>query len=513
MSNRCVTPTSLHTLLGSIVAATLAGCSEEATPSPPETGRVEGRVSVATTQTSSETDDVTPVIDRSAPLVCLDSVPSRVRGLAPTYTYDSLAYYKGWSDHLYTPPDFELVELAGVPCASAPDPAACLAQVERVRAAAATWWHYDNYYSSSWSLLLATGVEGPDRAVLDRGALVPPSYHESSTDVGPAPEGDAGAGDAGGDAAVLAGSSVTTLDDIDELLAFLGTIDTPNEAALVMFAHGRPLSACAMEREADDFVATGTWQVSDCPITTQGFELRVTPAGVFSEVAVGSPQGSGLCVGRRPDGLCLGDAPAADETPGQWLARTARLEAAAVAAFVLLARELEAFGAPASLLGRLKQAAREEITHAEQMTRLARARGAEPSPAVVIPHGRRELVEIALENAVEGCVRECWGALSARFQAAAAQAADVRGALARIAREEAEHAQLSRDVAAWLDERLTPAERARVAEARRDAIDSLRSELDREPPASSCRELGLPTREQALTALDALDRTGLLRAA
>ena len=91
-----------------------------------------------------------------------------------------------------------------------------------------------------------------------------------------------------------------------------------------MYAHNRPLTSCAMDRDGSDFVASGTWQISDCPITTQSLELRV-------------------------------------------------------------------------------------------MTELARARGAEPPPAVVIPPARRSLLEIAIENSVEGCVRECWGASCARF--------------------------------------------------------------------------------------------------
>lgn len=279
-----------------------------------------------------------------------------------------------------------------------------------------------------------------------------------------------------------------------------------------MFAHERPLTTCAMERDEADFVATGIWQISSCPVTTQRLELRVTPDGVYSEVALGSPEDSGVCVGRRPDGLCVSEACPEDETPGQWLACTARLEAAAVAAFAFVARELAAFGAPPALLARLKQAARDELAHAQRMTQLARVRGAEPPRAVVVPPARRHLLDIAIENSVEGCVRECWGALCARFQAARAQAPDVRAAFARIAREEAEHAELSRDLATWLDARLKPAERARVGAARARAIVDLRRELERELPERWTTELGLPTRAQALAAYDALERTGLLAA-
>lgn len=523
MRARCATSGSLHALLGSIVAATLAGCSAKASPREPSTDD-DGRVAVDTTPVSENTPDPAPVVDRqNAPLSCLGNVPSRVHGLAPDYTYDSLAYYTAWTDHARNPPEFERVELAGTPCSSSSDPTLCLAQVERVRAGAATWWHYDDFYSSTWTLLLATNVDGPDRAALERGLIVPRGfgYDETSTVVPLPPLADAGAGDAGADdAGADAGTSppssaspVTTIDDIDELLEFLGNIDTPNEAALVMFAHSRPLPTCAMERDGQDFVASGSFQISDCPITTQRYELRVTPSGVFSEVKLGEPDATGACVGRRPDGLCVDGRGRADETPGDWLASTARLEAAAVAAFALLARELTALGAEPELLARIRRAAREEVRHAEQMGALAHARGARPGPAVVVPHVRRSTLEIALENAVEGCVRECWGALCARFQASAARAPDVRAVCDRIAREEAEHAQLSRDIAAWLDGRLDANERARVAAARDRAIHDLRRELDRDLPESWASELGLPTREQALQAFDALERTGLLHAA
>lgn len=433
-----------------------------------------------------------PKIDgQRAELLCIGYGASRVNGLAADFDYDSLAYYAAAP----TPPRFDLVELAGEPCASASDPASCSARVEDVRQAAL---RNDHSHVIPGALLLATGVDGSHREQLEQQTI---TVSEPTS----APAGDGAS----------AASDVTTIDDIDELLAFLGRIDTPNEAALIMSANEGPGVSCNLQLDGRDYVADVEGAVGDslCPPTLQRYEMRVTPDGVYSKTAVGSPYLGTGCVGRRPDGLCV--APPADthETAGRWLARTARLEAAAVAAFVLLARELDALGAPAALITRLRRAAREEIAHAEQMAALARARGAEPLPAVVVPPARRSVLDIALENAVEGCVRECWGALCARFQAEAASAADVRAAFIRVAREEAEHAQLSRDVATWLDARLTAPERVTVATARRDAVDQLRTELDRDVPVDTCAELGLPTRAQALRALDALDHSGILRAA
>ncbi|CAN5358114.1 hypothetical protein BH09MYX1_BH09MYX1_54610 [soil metagenome] len=67
-----------------------------------------------------------------------------------------------------------------------------------------------------------------------------------------------------------------------------------------------------------------------------------------------------------------------------------------------------------------------------------------------------------------------------------------------IAREEAEHALLGLRVAQWIDGRLSPNARARVARARHDAIVSLLSELAIEPDETLRDEAGLPTATQSL---------------
>ena len=57
---------------------------------------------------------------------------------------------------------------------------------------------------------------------------------------------------------------------------------------------------------------------------------------------------------------------------------------------------------------------------------------------------------IALENAVEGCVREGYAAIVAALQARRAPAPAFRTTMAAIADDEAAHAQLAWDVDAWL---------------------------------------------------------------
>jgi hypothetical protein len=199
--------------------------------------------------------------------------------------------------------------------------------------------------------------------------------------------------------------------------------------------------------------------------------------------------------GRRPAGLvehhavvaCLGEA----------LAQQAHLEAAAVEAFLELAGEMMALGAPSRLVRRLQRAAADEVRHARIASRLARARGGEPASVKIVAPGRRSLFAIALHNAREGCVRETWGAACAVAQGERALDPEVRAAMRRIAHDELGHAALSWDLAAWLETRLTPTESAAVAAERERAIDALEAEIATQSQEPWMRQLGLPCREDA----------------
>jgi hypothetical protein len=207
--------------------------------------------------------------------------------------------------------------------------------------------------------------------------------------------------------------------------------------------------------------------------------------------------------GRRPAGL-VEPASAEARSFGEVLAHMAYLEAAAIDAFLDLATQVEAHGAPASLVARLRQAAGEEIRHARIMGELARARGAEPRPPMVVATGARSLLSIALENAREGCVRETWGAACAVAQGERAFDAELRAAMRVIADDELSHAALSWDLAEWLDSRLTAEERAVVAVERERAIEELEHEIDEGVPVAFRKALGMPSREEANVILDAM---------
>jgi hypothetical protein len=120
------------------------------------------------------------------------------------------------------------------------------------------------------------------------------------------------------------------------------------------------------------------------------------------------------------------------------------------------------------------------------------------------------LEALALENAVEGCVRETFGALCGAYQAARAADPVVRTTLAQITRDETTHALLSWQIAAWAEPRLDRAALRRVREARRAAIRELRDEAAVAPEPELCATLGVPDAARATALLGALDQ-GLWR--
>lgn len=183
--------------------------------------------------------------------------------------------------------------------------------------------------------------------------------------------------------------------------------------------------------------------------------------------------------GRRPEDFAA-SAAGGPGGLGGWLTELAALEAASIRAFRTLEAELEAHGAPASLRRRARSAAADEIRHARTMARLARKYPGSLPPARPARRAARgaprSLRAIALENAVEGCARETFGALLAQVMSAHAQDPALRQALRGIAQDETRHASLAHAVRKWLDRRLTKAERGEVDDAYRAALDRLEEE-------------------------------------
>jgi hypothetical protein len=203
--------------------------------------------------------------------------------------------------------------------------------------------------------------------------------------------------------------------------------------------------------------------------------------------------------GRRPEHLRFLGVTSPATAAARHLVAMAELEAASVPAFERLARELAMHGAPADLVRRARLAIGDEIRHARVMEALAARFGGAPRTLDVPALPCRDLAAIALENAVEGCVHEAYGALTATYQAECA-APDLRAAFATIARDERAHALLAEDVHAWILARLDAPTREATLAARARAERELRAQL---ALARACPEIGIPGAVDAIALFDA----------
>lgn len=211
--------------------------------------------------------------------------------------------------------------------------------------------------------------------------------------------------------------------------------------------------------------------------------------------------GNALCVlrqgcigGRAPAGF---DASSAYRDLPEYLAACSRLEKASVSAFRILARELRLHDAPKSLVRRARRSVGDERRHAVRMHRLALANGANPLEVAVPDRKLRPIEEIARENAVEGCVRETWGAIVAAIQAKRAKNLAIRAAMRAIAPDELRHAELSWDIHRWAMTRLSVEQRHSIVAARRKAAADLVADAAFSLSTETIAELGLPGRDEA----------------
>lgn len=233
-----------------------------------------------------------------------------------------------------------------------------------------------------------------------------------------------------------------------------------------------------------------------------GFSCSITPTGENFTVTCKTQASCGgrghVCVRSRG----AGEGP---DAGARWLARAAHDEAASVHAFAALAAELARLGAPAELLAALAEAARDEERHAAQVIALARRRGAELVAPTIAEAPPRDLLALAVENAIEGCVYETWAALVATHQARAARDPELRAVFAEIAADEARHADLAWAIDAWLSGQLDHVGRLAVAAARRTAANALAEALAEAPEQAELLALGLPSPRAAVQLCAGLD--------
>ena len=317
------------------------------------------------------------------------------------------------------------------------------------------------------------------------------------------------------------GTEVFQIASRAELEQFLGPIDTLAEAQLIARAHDytSECGAAAQDQERtsgyqevhDGFRLLTTRLTGHCPIERTRYIIAVSrDARVEKLWEQVLPSEGSLCIGRRqstrPRRFDTLERPPEANPEASHFARMAALEAESVMAFEALAGELRRHGAPAELSEAARSAARDEVRHAHLTGELAKAFGGEPEVTKPMRQRRLELYELALDNAVEGCVRETLGAVFALYQAERARDARVRAVLRDIARDELEHGRLAWRIARWCLPRLTTTQRAGLAQRVRQAFAALSCELALAPPIELQRSAGLPPAAAALAMLKGFEK-------
>lgn len=284
----------------------------------------------------------------------------------------------------------------------------------------------------------------------------------------------------------------------DEVRAWLLPVDSQGDALAVAQLAGYSVACGDIDRGAvgargDGYRVLATKITSSCsPLETTGYLLDIDAQADIQEAeSKVLASESGVCIGRRPEGLASWRSDA-DTACARWLAEVAYLEAASVQSFARLAAELTSFGAPSVLVDEARRAEADEVRHAARMGALAERAGAELRAPQNVVFAARILRSFARENAVEGCVFETFGALVGMHQAARAEDHRVREAMRFIARDEVRHGELAWKIDAWLRTKLTKEEQRDVDVARAEAVARLVEEAG-ESDARLTAKLGIPT--------------------
>ena len=260
----------------------------------------------------------------------------------------------------------------------------------------------------------------------------------------------------------------------------------------------------------NDLVKLESFAASNCKTLNRPFSTVVpggqypTPSTLLScdveYTAVHSPYTCPRPVpGRMPNGLHLKNGPAATQSSvnvlGQYLADMTAMETAAITAFYNLSLELEAYDAPSELITRARQAVLEETRHSEMAALLAASFDAEIPEVSIDDFCLRSLYEIALENAVEGCVNETFAAACGLWQSEYAQLDVFRKVIAHITEEEMGHAALSWEIHQWVMPQLSEIQQEQILVAQAEAVDSLVSDFNQESNPMLQQAFGLPTKD------------------
>jgi len=296
------------------------------------------------------------------------------------------------------------------------------------------------------------------------------------------------------------GAEATIYYTPEELRAFLGTIDTPEEAKLILMLKDHYVSCgeSNFTKDGSDYVFfTHTGQ--PCGDDVVGHVMRVSAEGKLTQeekwiLEVGDKN---CVIGRLPQSLCVEQPATRSSQHAEYMARVAYLEAASVAAFQDIQAELLSYGAPGWLCDWAARAAREEQRHALHCRALTRKFGGVAAVPEVASASMRSRLDLALDNAREGLTREAFGALVAAHQALMAQDSDVKHIMRSIAEDEMGHAEFSLVLHQYLMSTLSQEERAQVEAERSAAITSFGDQLLQEESDALRKDLGLPDRDTA----------------
>ena len=233
-----------------------------------------------------------------------------------------------------------------------------------------------------------------------------------------------------------------------------------------------------------------TVNCTSCAVGRRPADLRDEPLSTECDIQVFAKD----CFATFAEPVDLRSASVAgSDVLGNALAEMARIEAASVHAFRRLGSALVRIGAPRSFRDRARSAARDEIRHARIVARLARVRGARPRRVVLDRSAPLPTTfALALENAVEGCVRETLGVAYLAHQRLHAADVSLRQMADALYEDELRHAALSWDLVAVLERDLDDAQRAALREAQRRALEDVVVEATHMNPIVQ-RALGLPT--------------------
>lgn len=159
-----------------------------------------------------------------------------------------------------------------------------------------------------------------------------------------------------------------------------------------------------------------------------------------------------------------------DERLAASWARDAALEHASAAEFARFALGLMALGAPADLVARALEAARDEVEHARIAYGFASAHAGKDLGPAKLPltdadaAPTKDLVELVLDTIADGCFGETAASLEAAREAELATDATMRAKLDTIAADEARHAELAFAVVRWGLSVATPEQRRAICE-------------------------------------------------